>query len=986
MARNQHAGPSTLRNRNRVTNKTRLKIIKESIDADPIVLDEDEEKARVVSTAGVDAEDANEHHLQAVLSAAATRHQSTTRSTRATEKDVAPAAFIPTPDSTGIVDNYEELYPPGRWKDPHEYLKSSDTVEESVSFALANGFIYYMDERDKEWLDKNNEEARGEGTSAQGALSGTSTRSGRSAKAKGKDPEITQPAVMSEDEFELVLSVFEKVTHEKTEFLHHGLEQGSPFPPFTDYQDTFASPLPSTMFAVFAAPSWIPQPPQLLRSARAVYPYWRERRMERAGHPIIPIVNLDETDTKNESYICFRRRESKAVRKTRAQQATYSDKMIRLQSELASAMDLAKGIVRREVSKRDLAVQTSSVWEKRFALVDLKRKFPSLGTKEDEELFQDRERVPKRIKTEASGRLPLKLRTRDPGEYGSPISAQPIMKPKERLTLIQNQVDQELASRKEKDHHWDDLLDNPYQPSPVPYSSRLFKVISSSPPSLPLESQDRERSREYRACRLRIGRGGRRLLDRRVLGTRPAPSQTMAKDSDDERSSDYESSRKLAERWRFDDDDEPAVGVGGPEEHDRKLFDDYAVRYLPYHMALISELELTGFLTNQKILLPGPDGHMEEYEPYRRFGSQPHLRRDYQGIQRNGASPMGTPGISTMRHPNGSTMSISSSSGNANISQVKHMPPPPGMPQIRIASNGIIRPPGTPVVPPLPAQASPPHNSPPLVAANGHVSHELSNGTSSTSDQEMKLTVPVAVHANPQVQLDGIQLHPDTPVPPLPISSPMRPKSQTPTMTAIPNGFTIPSINNYPTHIANGSYVHHPGVRPNGISSQQIMKSAFASLSNGQLQTNGHTPMQNTAYLPANYSAQLHAARQMQWAAARSAQRPMDTNGLDGALAVNLTPPIAGVPARAPSTNGTRPTSLPRGLASPALAQAMVAAQGRASPANTHIARLSTHPLPSAHLLSPGLSTSQPHQSPPRPPLPSPSLHSQVVGGPGAGY
>ena len=59
MPRNLNAGPSTLRNRNRVTNKTRLKVIKDSIDADPIVLDEDEEKARVVSTAGVDAEDAN---------------------------------------------------------------------------------------------------------------------------------------------------------------------------------------------------------------------------------------------------------------------------------------------------------------------------------------------------------------------------------------------------------------------------------------------------------------------------------------------------------------------------------------------------------------------------------------------------------------------------------------------------------------------------------------------------------------------------------------------------------------------------------------------------------------------------------------------------------------------------------------------------------------------------------------------------------------
>lgn len=120
-----------------------------------------------------------------------------------------------------MVDNYEELYPPGRWKDTTTYVKSSDTVEESISHALANGFLYYMDERDKEWLDKKNEEARGEGTSAQGALSGTSTRSARSAKAKGKEPDVTQPIAMSEDEFELVMAIFEKVTHEKTEFLHH---------------------------------------------------------------------------------------------------------------------------------------------------------------------------------------------------------------------------------------------------------------------------------------------------------------------------------------------------------------------------------------------------------------------------------------------------------------------------------------------------------------------------------------------------------------------------------------------------------------------------------------------------------------------------------------------------------------------------------------------------------------------------------------------
>jgi enhancer of polycomb-like protein len=84
-------------------------------------------------------------------------------------------------------------------------VKSSDSVEEATSFALANGFIYYMDERDKEWLDKNNEEARGEGPS-------------KRVSRKGKEPETLS---MTEDEFELVMAIFEKITHEKAEFLHH---------------------------------------------------------------------------------------------------------------------------------------------------------------------------------------------------------------------------------------------------------------------------------------------------------------------------------------------------------------------------------------------------------------------------------------------------------------------------------------------------------------------------------------------------------------------------------------------------------------------------------------------------------------------------------------------------------------------------------------------------------------------------------------------
>ncbi|KAF7800350.1 hypothetical protein EIP86_011600 [Pleurotus ostreatoroseus] len=966
MARNQHAGPSTLRNRNRVTNKTRLKIIKESIDADPIVLDEDEEKARVVSTAGVDAEDANEHHLQAVLSAAAAnRHLAASRATRGAEKEAAPAAYIPTPDSTGVVADYEEFYPAGRWKDPHEYLKSSDTTEESVSFALANGFIYYMDDRDKEWLDKNNEEARGEGTSAQGAVSGT-TRSGRSTKVKGKDPEVSQPAVMKEDEFELVMAIFEKVTHEKTEFLHHGLEQGSPFPPFSDYQDTFANALPPTMFALYTVPSWIPEATQMLRFAKVVYPYWRERRMERGGHPIIPVVNLDETDTKNESYICFRRRESKAIRKTRAQQATYSDKMIRLQGELAVAMDLANRVLQRETTKRDQAAQTKALWERRFALVDLKRKFPALGSREDEELFQDRERVPKRIKTDfSSGRLPLKLRTPRETEFGSPI-IEPMMKPKDRYAQIQAAIDQELAKRKQEDHGWEDLIDNPYQPSPAAYASRCFKFYPASQPPPALSSDDEDERLTFRACRARFGRGGRMHVDRRIPGGRRLPSLPVCV-SDDE-NSDEDRQRRLEEQWRFDDDDGPAFGPAGQEEQDRKLVDDFSQSYLVRRCSLMNEPDLQHLFKDTSVPLPTPDGRVQNYVTYR-LGVQP-VPRNIPLVPRANPSPL-TPGIASMRHPNGSLSISSSSSG---VGQAKM--PPGGMQQVRISSaNGVIRPPGTPVVPALPTQASPPRNASPAVNGNGH---DGVNG-----EQDVKMANGTVPHAPSPSQPDGAHVQSDGSTPTIPISSPMRPK-----MTAIPNGFTVPSVQNYNSHIATGVYPH-AGVRGNGM-----VKSALASLqADGTFQGNGHVALgrANTNYANAAFSQQLIAARQMQWATIpQGNQRPatalVDANmngGVETTLAANLGMNVS-LPARAPSTNGQRQAGLARGVQSPALAQAIATqGQGRVSPAN--VARLS-HPT---HMLSPGMAGAQPHQSPPRAgqaPMASPSLQSQVVGSSGTGY
>ena len=64
------------------------------------------------------------------------------------------------------------------------------------------------------------------------------------------------------------------------------------FPAFSEYQDVFSVSLPTSIFANYSPPSWIPTPPALLRIAKAIYPYWKERRIERGGHRIIPTLNV----------------------------------------------------------------------------------------------------------------------------------------------------------------------------------------------------------------------------------------------------------------------------------------------------------------------------------------------------------------------------------------------------------------------------------------------------------------------------------------------------------------------------------------------------------------------------------------------------------------------------------------------------------------------------------------------------------------------
>lgn len=138
--------------------------------------------------------------------------------------------------------------------------------------------------------------------------------------------------------------------------------------------------------------------------------------------------------------------------------------------------------------KKENAQQVAQVWEKRLEFVEVKRKFPSLGTKEDDELLHDKERVAKKPRLEAVGYVyapgsfracpltafhsritGLKPRARDSGDPGSPaLPTETTIRPKERLVLINAAIERDLTRRKERDHGYEDVVEVRWRDNKAP--------------------------------------------------------------------------------------------------------------------------------------------------------------------------------------------------------------------------------------------------------------------------------------------------------------------------------------------------------------------------------------------------------------------------------------------------------------------------------------------------------------------------------------
>ncbi|KAJ7262725.1 enhancer of polycomb-like-domain-containing protein [Mycena haematopus] len=775
------------KNRARCGIKYSLKIFKGDLAPDSEYIDEDLEETVSQLTADVDINEGNEHHLQAALA--------------------TKAVFIPTPGAIRVVDNYEELYPTNKWVDPVSYLKTTQTCEEACSNALVDHeYTYFMDEIDKKWLDKNNQQARGEGTSAQGARPVS--------KGKAKSPEIGVPVSISEDEFELVMGLLEKITGQKV---------AGDRPDFSLYEPYFLQPLSADMFASYVTPSWIPPPALLVRIVRTVYPHWEQRRSMLKGRKLRPSLNFDESDFLNESYICFRRRDNKPVRKTRAGQlANNADKLAQLDQNLSQALDIANALLARENVKQAAAVQSYNVWRARLPLADLLRKFPSLVTKADEERLLDK---PRKVKTSRSSLL--KVKVLPPSHQGTPsvpAGGQAIL-PSQRCAAIQQEITKSMQkeSQENKDHCQVDVVDDPYQPYPVPRAEKMWVDVPLATPRVLASPMDQPSMRDnHRAVRLRYGRGGRRFLDRRSSHPYLPELRNHRRHADDD-DLDEETTRRLHGQWRFDSD---STFCGPAEEENRELVDEYDTRFLSRRLTWATKAEVA-LVTDASLVVHGHDMRLlPEYftanaafvqDIYQKPSLLAHLAEEGIRLARTSTS------VSALASPR-----VNTSAAAVRASTITQKPTPVSTPSPHPRAQAPMRPPPspTPVQPKMQEKISPQPGSAPV------------SGSGFSSSTGHVLTRPPAASLPPRMQ-ENI-----SPKPGSAPSSPARPRTYV-TVPHSPNS-VVPRANGDAVKIGGGGGAQGVTVNVN------VNGLPHHSPGHGQspLQTNGARTAAAPGYVP----------------------------------------------------------------------------------------------------------------------------------------
>lgn len=421
-------------------------------------------------------------------------------------------------------------------------------------------------------------------------------------------------------------------------------------------------------------------------------------------------------------------------------------------------------------------------------------------------------------------------------------------------------------------------------------------------------------------------------------------------------------------------------------------------------MTLLSDTDQQQLYTDGTLHLTGPDGRpLPTILPYRLGMQQPAMRRDASGVPRpyhfammQQAAQAGHPLAIAHANANGTPVSMQQ--------PMKKMPPPGSVPQMRISSNGGMRPPGIPPIPSISATNAASHSSPPHhpIPASQHSSPNGANGTSRAAinmphvdgmmpESSLAQSIINGVVSNPQqdVNMEGTVN-----------GVPSRPKSQNQQPQSFvgiqANGFHMGSMTQAAAlALANTNQYNNLNQlhSTSGLSTQQVqnLKSAFANMGDASaMQANAPRGMPGT-YMHVipnglNMNMQMSQVTPMNLKLPPNRQWPANNNQLQ-----MPNPSLNGVDGQ--GMNGTVSSSPNLGNTIPIHSPIVNGARVTLRNGNGHMMGTNGHMSISPHMQHTSPPIPSISQSPPRLPvtptmtLASPSLqHQQSVGSTQGGY
>ncbi|KAE8444386.1 hypothetical protein EG329_000586 [Mollisiaceae sp. DMI_Dod_QoI] len=452
-------------------------------------------------------------------------------------KDAEEIPAPPAEETPGL--DYDALYPLVFDK-PATYIRFSQTVEETT------GCQYNMTSEDDTFLKAYNQK--------------------KSASAK-----------CSEDDFEKIMEVLEDTA---------------------DVHAPYAA-LDGTVIPFETMKSAIKQ--QINEKAHVfakdIYEHWRICRQNYGNHPLQPSLKFEKNQEKDDGdpYVCFRRRDVRQTRKTRARDTQSVEKLKRLRKELEEGRQLTEMAFQRELTKRELLKCDKSIFEQRARVKETKVK---LGIKTDDDDLIN-QRPPKRKTDFGQLQRPPGTQLRLPGRSdGRPLDAD-LVSLSDLMAQKENLLQSEIEEKAQQHRKWNlghvDLTREPLSPvhgqgfeAGFRPATAQYQYLMTPPSSVTSESFDQpspslekpetfalgynspseeDEPRGQPAYRRRIGRGGRLWIDRRGMSSAARLADATVSD-----------------RWKYDQDDDEDQPVYEMDPYDTKALRFRATIPYPPHL------------------------------------------------------------------------------------------------------------------------------------------------------------------------------------------------------------------------------------------------------------------------------------------------------------------------------------------------------------------------------------------------------------------